>query len=464
MDVVTHSILPFVGILLGLVVIHEAGHYVTAKMFGVKVLEAGIGFPPRIAGFRWRDTDYTLNLLPLGAFVRLLGEEDPSDPQSLAAQPKWKRTVIIGAGAFMNLVLAIALFATGLMVPHRVSLGGAQIASVAPNSPAQSAGLRAGDQIVSVNGRKVENTIDASYLLRLYQGSHIDVTVKRAATGTGASDRLDENVYSRWNPGTYTDACGVEHAQGPIGITIGPAHAQPVQRTATERAKLQADSETAYQDYRKQVKSGSPPACLSGNFGPDADFGFFGTAAARCDALSPEDRAAAAALKARLFPESEFPCYEFRAPPAAIVPDETRWQPPWQAVPNGARLSFESLILFRNQVWQWVRGFVDPQLTGPVGIAQVTGEVVHEAGWLSLINFAALLSMNLAVLNVLPIPMFDGGRLVFILIEALRRGRRVAPQKEALVHLTGLALIITLAAVITYFDILRIFNGDSLLR
>ena len=85
-DVLTHSILPFIGILLLLLVVHEAGHYITAKLFGVKVLEAGIGLPPRIWGFRWRETDYTINAIPFGAFVRMLGEEDPSDPRSLAAR------------------------------------------------------------------------------------------------------------------------------------------------------------------------------------------------------------------------------------------------------------------------------------------------------------------------------------------------------------------------------------------
>jgi len=104
LDLLTQSIIPFLIILLGLIVLHEAGHYFTAKLFGVKVLEAGVGLPPRIWGFTWRGTDYTINALPFGAFVRMLGEEDPSDPQSLAAQVKWKRIVIIASGAFMNLV------------------------------------------------------------------------------------------------------------------------------------------------------------------------------------------------------------------------------------------------------------------------------------------------------------------------------------------------------------------------
>ena len=458
MDVVTHSILPFVGILLGLIVVHEAGHYVTAKMFGVKVLEAGVGFPPRVWGFRWRDTDYTLNLLPLGAFVRLLGEEDPSHPESLAAQPKWKRTVIIGAGAFMNLLLAIALFTAGLMIPRNVSAGGAQIASVAPGTPAEQAGLKAGDQIYEINGRRAENTSDAAYLIRLHQGSTIDMTVKRSDPRTG-SETLTKSVYARWNPQPYIDECGVKQPTGPTGITIGTPFGQNVPRTAEETAKLETQSRSDLQEYRTQVASGSPASCYGG-----AKFGFVSLSAGQCAALDPDARAAAERLKTELFPESSASCYKFD-PGMNFEPFvKSRSEPIWEALPHSVRMSFESLIFARNQVWSMILGFGSSPVTGPVGIAQATGEVVDNAGWKSLIDFAALLSMNLAVLNVLPIPMFDGGRLVFILIEFLRRGRRIAPEKEALVHLTGLALIITLSVVITYFDILRIFNGDSLLR
>jgi regulator of sigma E protease len=127
-------------------------------------------------------------------------------------------------------------------------------------------------------------------------------------------------------------------------------------------------------------------------------------------------------------------------------------------------MSFESLILARNQIWSLMRGFGGSPLTGPVGIAQATGEVVKQAGWLSLITLAATISMSLAVINILPIPMMDGGRLLFVLIEFLRRGRRVAPEREALVHLAGLVALLLAFAVITYFDLARIFRGDSLLR
>lgn len=459
MDVLTQSILPFVGILLGLVIIHEAGHYVTAKMFGVKVLEAGIGFPPRVWGFRWRDTDYTLNLLPLGAFVRMLGEEDPSDPQSLAAQPKWKRTVIIGAGAFMNLVLAIALFTVALMLPREISAGGATITNVIPNSPAANAGLQPGDQILEVNGRTAQSQQDAAYLVRLYQGSNIDFTVNRNDPRRGSEVMKVEDVYARWNPKPYDDECGVKQPQGPTGIQIGATSTYPISLTQQEIADLRQAQREGFSEYKKLISPDAPSWCYAGS-----QFGFVGLNAAQCSGLEPEDRAAAEALKAELFAETNAACYEFRPPQAFEVRTRTRSEPLWEAIPDASRLSFESLILTRNQIWTLVRGYQSSPITGPVGIAQATGEVVEEAGWITLIDLAASISMSLAILNVLPIPMVDGGRLVFILIELLRGGRRIAPQKEALVHLIGFAAMIIFAAIVTYFDVVRIFNGDSLLR
>ena len=147
---------------------------------------------------------------------------------------------------------------------------------------------------------------------------------------------------------------------------------------------------------------------------------------------------------------------------------ESQWDWPWKALPDGARRSYESLILARNEITSKIKGGVGGgggfQVTGPVGIAQLTGEVVEEAGWKSLIEFAALISMNLAVLNILPLPMLDGGRITFVLIEFVRRGKRIAPQKEAIVHLVGLVALLTFVAVVTFLDVARIFEGEGILR
>src|SRR3972149_6166788 len=139
MDLILHTILPFVGILVVLIVFHELGHFITAKLTGVKVLEAGLGYPPRVWGFPWRGTLYSINWLPLGGFVRLLGEEDPSDPASLAAKPRWVRLIVLFAGSGMNFLLPIFLFALAFMIPRDVSVGLTQITGVAPQSPAEEA-------------------------------------------------------------------------------------------------------------------------------------------------------------------------------------------------------------------------------------------------------------------------------------------------------------------------------------
>jgi regulator of sigma E protease len=460
MDFLTHNLLPFFGIFLAILVIHESGHYFTAKLFGVKVLEAGIGLPPRVWGFTWRGTDYTLNALPFGAFVRMLGEEDPEDPQSLAARPKWKRTVIIGSGAALNVLLAVVLFMVGLMIPREVADGGAQIAHVVPDSPAQRAGLQEGDEILKVNGRSIDNTGDAIYIVRLSQGSDVDFTIKRTDARTGNDEILKKTAYARWDPPEYVDECGVERGTGMTGIVLAPEDpGGQVTLTEEERRELEKDGRAAYRNYVKQVAPGSPAHCYS-----PTDYYFRGHNEAQCSAFDPELQAQMRALKNEAFPNAPNPCYEFRAPLLTEQPTKTVSYPVWDAAPRSIRLSFEHLILTRNQIWKLARGFESAPLAGPVGLAHATGEIVEVAGWRYLIEFAATISMGLGILNFLPIPMVDGGRLMFIFIEFIRGGRRIAPRKEAMVHLVGFAVMIMLFVVIAYFDTARWIRGDSLLQ
>src|SRR3990167_4795043 len=166
MDLILHTILPFAGVLIVLIVIHELGHYITAKLTGVKVLEAGLGYPPRIGGFTWRGTLSSINWLPLGGFVRLLGEEDPSDPQSLAAKPRWVRLIVLFAGSGMNFLLPIFLFAVAFMIPRDVNVGLTQITGVAPQSPAEEAGLKPGDVIFAIDGDEGRNVREGRLAIR----------------------------------------------------------------------------------------------------------------------------------------------------------------------------------------------------------------------------------------------------------------------------------------------------------
>ncbi|MDA0366004.1 MAG: M50 family metallopeptidase, partial [Chloroflexi bacterium] len=350
----------FLLILIGLVWFHEAAHFVTAKIFGVYVHEFGLGFPPRIWGKRIGETEYTINWLPIGGFVRLEGEEDASKPRSLAAKPRWQRFIVLVSGAVANLILPVLLFAIALSFPHEESIGRAVVTGVIANAPAAEAGLQFGDVIYAVDGRNTKNVSEASRYINLYRGRAVDVTVKRG------EELIDLKVFARWAPPS---------GQGPTGISIG------AQYPFTETVAL----------------------------------------------------------------------------------------PPWQSIPQGVRQTWDSLLLARNEIISWFKGAGGPQFAGPVGIAQTTGEVARQtdsaAGAVSpLLELAALLSINLGILNLLPLPMLDGGRVLFLLIEVARRGKRIAPEKEAVVHLVGLAAFIVLAVVITFFDISRIANGDSLFR
>jgi regulator of sigma E protease len=342
-DAATAALL-FIVILVGLVLAHEAGHFVMAKLFGIKVLEFGVGFPPRVTGWQLGETEYTVNWLPLGGFVRLLGEEDPSDPRSLAAQAAWKRFIVLFAGAGVNLVLPVLLFAISFSLPHDESIGRAVVAEVIPNSPAEAAGIQLGDIIYSIGGRDAKNVATASRLVRINMGHETPIRLKRGE-----------------------EFLTVTVDQGPTGITISS------QYPFTERVAL----------------------------------------------------------------------------------------PPWESIPAGARATLDTLILARNEIVGWVKGGAGPAVQGPVGIAQTTGEVARDGGVPNLFELAALLSINLGVINLLPLPMLDGGRIFFLMIEVVRGGRRIAPEKEALVHLVGFVLFVALAVVVTFSDITRILGGNS---
>ena len=345
----------FLAMLAVLILAHELGHFFTARLSGVKVEEFGIGFPPRLFSFKRGDTVYSLNAVPLGGFTKLLGEEDPTAPGSLASKSIATRGLVLSAGSLMNILLAIALYSISFMIPHDVLLETVQIQEVAPDSPAQSAGVEPGDIILSINDRPIENRGDVGYLIQLNLGSEISMLLQK-------TDLSQQEVYvePRWNP---------PEGQGATGIVIT---------------------------------------------------GIDGT----------------------------------------VVRDS---YPIWEAVPSGVRNCWEILVLFRNEIASWfIRGSLPEIVAGPIGIAQLTGEMA-KAGISPLLEFAAFISINLAVINLLPFPGLDGGRLMFVALEWVRRGKRIPPEKEGLVHLIGFIMLILLLLIISYHDIIRLIQGESLL-
>ena len=372
------SIISFLVILGVLVLVHELGHFLFAKGFGIKVLEFGFGFPPRLFSIRRGETLYSINLFPLGGFVKLLGEEDPSDPRSLAGKPAWVRSFVLGAESLMNLLLPLLIFTLMFSFPQDTIQGNVEIQRIAPGSPAQSAGLIPGDIVSSINGNSVSNIADLSKEIRLNLGEKTNWEILRPQS------RFTGSSVIGGDPGLTT--------------SIPPMSFQEVSFELIPRW--------------------NPPAG-EGNAGI-----VISTINTEVVSIS---------------------------------------YPIWVAIPKGMKKMGETLILFRNEIRGWVLQTSSPQISGPIGIAQISGEVA-EAGLAPLLELTALLSLNLAILNILPIPALDGGRLIFVFLEVIRRGRRIPPEKEALIHALGFAVLISFIIVVSYFDILRLLSGESLLK
>jgi regulator of sigma E protease len=148
------------------------------------------------------------------------------------------------------------------------------------------------------------------------------------------------------------------------------------------------------------------------------------------------------------------------APPTQDPVTVSQSEPVWKAIPMGAIEGYQTLVLFKNEIILWIIGTSTPQVTGPVGMAALTGEVAR-AGISPLIEFAAFISINLGIVNILPLPALDGGRIAFVLLEMVRGGKRVSPKTEGLVHLIGFILLIGLILLVTYGDILNIVTTGS---
>lgn len=349
------GILVFVLILAVIIVAHELGHFITARRSGIKVLEFGFGYPPRVWSITRGDTQYSINLLPLGGFVRLLGEEDPSDPGSLAAKSKRTRLLVLASGALMNALLPILAFTLAFLIPQQVQVGGEgiQVASVAPDSPAEAVGVRQGDVIVALDGKALTTFEDLQEAVSARLGQEVSLALERPSAGT-----LEVRVTPRAQP---------PPGQGALGVQL--SYVTPIY--------------------------------------------------------------------------------------------ESRSSPPWEAVPNGVMATGRLFVAMFTSIGDMIGGEEPATVIGVIGMAQATTEVAR-GGIHDVLVWAAIISLSLAIMNLLPIPMLDGGRIALLGLEAVRR-KRLSPQTEKLIHFIGLVFLLGLMVAISYLDIQRIFRGEDIL-
>lgn len=351
------SILLFLLVLTILVLVHELGHFLTAKAFGLTVKEFGLGIPPRAYGIKRGGTIYSLNYIPIGGFVSIAGEDTQAEsgPGTFGSINRFKRSIVLVAGVAMNLILAIALL-SGIFLVQGTSVptGKIQISQVAVGSPAESAGLKEGDVITQVDGRPVGSAKDFQDAIKARPSQPVALLVTRSG---------QENTISltpRTNPPV---------GQGAVGVVIGPV----LEKKAFNWYEAPVEATKFSFDYMSQV------------------LGVLGQ---------------------------------------AIV-----------SLPTGGN------------------GIGD-KLSGPVGVAYTTYKVV-QIDPSNIVILAALLSLSLALMNVLPIPALDGGRLAFVLISAVVR-RDFYPKLERYIHTGGFIVVLLLIVLITYNDLVKIVTTTSL--
>jgi regulator of sigma E protease len=363
------AIIIFVIILGLLVFVHELGHFIMAKRAGMNVEEFGFGFPPRIFGIKRGETIYSINLIPLGGFVRITGEDgsDNIDPKSFGNKSFFQRFAVLIAGVTMNLIFAWVLIslALGLGLPTvlnsanplpasaRVSYVEVTVIGVDIGSPADQAGLKIGDSIEGINGAVITTVEEMQTLTALVSGEE---TVFAFSRGDLSFER---NIIPRINP---------PEGEGPIGIS-----------------------------------------------------------------LSTVGRVS-------------YPWYETL--PRGLVSTFN--------LMLGILVAFGTIIvgLLSGQ------GAAGAELAGPVGIAVLTRDVA-QLGFVYLVQFTAVLSVNLAIINALPFPALDGGRILFLLVEKIR-GRKMKLQAEQIANTVGFGLLILLMVFVTIKDFGRFEIIDRL--
>ena len=374
MDVIG-TVAAFLGVLIVLVLVHELGHFLIAKRAGITVEEFGIGFPPRVASVMWRGTRYSLNWIPLGGFVKMLGEDGDVEIRRLREhglttaeidnamagafnrKPIWVRVAVLLAGVVMNFVLAAGLFAAALSLPALIGHGPLTVVSVQEDSPADGR-LEEGDVIVEADGQPFERSAELTEYVADRAGFVVEFTVVRD------DEELVVPIIPR-SVSAEDRARGI----GPVGFAYEP-----------ERLVEEPSSVT----------------------GPLDAIGR-GTAAAWTLAIQ---------------------------------------------IPGGLAEAVGGLLGLNPNAGDAM---------GPIGIAQETGRVL-EAPLVSQLLFVGVLSINLAVLNVLPFPPLDGGRIAVVLLESARR-RKLPAEREALIYLTGFAVLIALVILISIQDIQRLVTG-----
>ena len=476
------SVLAFVFILGIMIFLHELGHFLAARSFGIRVETFSLGFGRRLCGFRRNGTDYRVSMIPLGGFVKMAGEhfsEDATgDPGEFLSKPRWQRAVVTAAGPLMNLLFAVFLLWVNYMVGVEVPgfyQAQPRVGLVGSNSPAAGKGLETGDFLVAVNGSDLASWSDFVMASVSFSNQSVPVTFSRGGVSFQRQLQFRE---------TETDPSEITGIYPFIPIYVeGVAKNSPA-----ERAGLRAGDEILSVTDGQSVQRGFLAVfrLIRDNAG-SVDYGLVADGLFRlCSPASPgfsatdpgwgRERnpfsgiAEGRRLQAEVRRDDRTMAVSFS--PDAVNRNDgrglagfqldfrlvTERYGPWLALNRSLKDNLRFVAMTYRVLAKVIGGTLSiRQFSGPIGIARASGDAVKTGNLVVVFNFMALISMNLAVLNLLPIPVLDGGMLFFLLLEMVFRRDIPLRFKERAVT-AGMLLLLTFMAVVVFFDVYKMFR------
>jgi len=424
-------------VLIGvMILIHELGHYWAARFFDVKVETFSFGFGPRLFGFKKGETDFRVAGIPFGGYVKMAGEqpgdENSNDPRGFLAKPRWQRLIIAFAGPAMNIVLAVGIL-TGLFMVHFPKIPAApspEVSFVVPDSAAAKAGIREGDRIV-----QIDNTVDPTWediemkevasgghelsvwIARGGDRKHVTVTpVLDPKTGTGFAGWAEQNDIEAFAvlPDKPAAKAGIEPGDIMISVNGQPIRSTPkllnvINNTGGKPVTI------VYSRNGQQHTVTVTPVMTPMEGGKDRWM-----------------------IGVNLAPRVEYVSLSL---PQALV----------ESVRYNAK--------YATLIYQFLRGIVEQRMSpksleGPIGIARLSGQAARE-GPSAYLGLTAMVSLNLAVFNLLPIPILDGGVILLLLVEMFMRRDLSLRVKETVFKL-GFVFLMAVVAFVLYNDISKL--------
>lgn len=429
------SIFIMLLILTVLVVVHEWGHYIAARIFKVKINEFSIFMGPKIFSRVGKKTGtvFSIRCLPIGGFCALEGEESTEDSETaFCNKPWWQRTIILLSGVFMNIVLAIVVVTIVFLI---YGYDTRKVAYTNEFMPAQIMNIQAGDEITEFNDHGVLNSLDYNLVNYAINSKDSTITIEK------------ENGKEK----QFKICRTVNEDKKIADIVIKNA-----ENTSEILGKYSAKWDTDFLEINMEFDSNSKSKYV---FAKDSDGKYFGT-------LTVYDASNNIVSEQSPYSEENVKSILASYNPYKIGFAFASEQGNFFSTVKNAFLYNVSLVksVFNSIKWLITGNLGMDAMSGPIGLTTVVDDVVtadasFTARFISLLQMAALISANLAAFNVLPIPGLDGGKLIFIVIELIRRGKKIPPEKEAIVSVIFLALLILFSIFVAGNDILRIFRS-----